>query len=351
VHVAHWSRPAGARQPDMEAVIRDANLDTNLDFSFNEDQQAIYDAIGRFCSQHPVEEFARQSNAAFPAALWKQLAALGVFSPLSTDDTEGNGALLLCAICEALGEQVFPGPIADTYLAIAVTPEEEAAGLIDGTKLVCISRAGSTLLPFGTEATLFLLVDRTEVSRAAAPESVESVATLGGEIWGRALLRVEKTLPGAIRGLQIHNIATAAYLASLASRLLRDTSEYAATRKQFGSALGDFQAVSHTLADCAIALAAATSLTRSAASAFSYEETVPTDSTQARRLAGAALLSARTASLKTAFVCHQVYAGIGITLEGPVFYMSRRIRQLASQAPGQTVAQESLLTEIGLGAE
>ena len=71
--------------------------------------------------------------------------------------------------------------------------------------------------------------------------------------------------------------------------------------------------------------------------------------TQTRRCAAGAILSARRASLKTAFACHQVYAGIGITLEGPAFHLSRRIRQMASQPPFGCGEQALILAHTGLG--
>jgi alkylation response protein AidB-like acyl-CoA dehydrogenase len=149
--------------------------------------------------------------------------------------------------------------------------------------------------------------------------------------------------------LIIGNIATAAYLTGAAWQLLRATSTHAATRKQFGKTLGEFQAVAHPLADCAIRLTAAQTLARAAACSFGE---CGTDSGlyQATSLAAAAVMSARRASLGTAFACHQVFAGIGITLEGPVFHVSRRIRQVASTPPGGDRERDILLNEIGLGA-
>lgn len=325
-----------------------------LNLTFAEEQLAIQSAVQRFCTQHSVETHARQTGAPFPRELWRELAELGVFAPAAGDDEsedEKNGnAVTVCAIAEALGTAVFPGPVADTYLAIAVTEGDDRAGLLDGRLLVSVSAAGSSLLPLGTEADLFLVVDKAEISRAAVPQDIEPVETLGGEIWGRGVLRLERTLPNGAKGLLLGSIAAAAYLASLGSRLLRETSNYTRTRKQFGKALGSFQAVSHPLADCAIALTAAATLARCAAA--SLDGAQDSDGGQrdtTRQLASGALLSARRASLKTAFACHQAYGGIGITLAGPAFYISRRIRQLASQAPGGTMAQQAVVDQMGLG--
>jgi alkylation response protein AidB-like acyl-CoA dehydrogenase len=314
-----------------------------LYLDFNENQDAIRAAVDRFCLQNNVADIARQTDAGFPRELWRDLAGVGVFYP-AAPGYDAGGALELCAIAETLGDHVFPGPVAATCIAIQVLDEENATGLVDGTTLVSLSSADSTLLPYGTEADLYLIADMDGINLALPPKGVEPVATLGGETWGRALLKVDKVLPDAGRGLLIGNIVTAAYLVGAAWRLLRDASDYAATRKQFGKTLGEFQAVTHPLADCAIGLTGTQTLARAAACNFDNG-----DIDEAERLAAGALVAARRASLKTAFACHQVFAGIGVTLEGPAFHISRRIRQLASSPPTGAGELERLLADAGLG--
>ena len=67
-----------------------------------------------------------------------------------------------------------------------------------------------------------------------------------------------------------------------------------------------------------------------------------------RELAAGARLSAARSAVAAAHVCHQLFGAQGITLEGPVFHVSRRIRQLASQAPGDASARGVLLARLGL---
>lgn len=326
-------------------------MDTDLDLGFSEDQEAIRSAIDRFCTQHAIEDIARQSSMPFPRGLWRQLAELGVFSAAAPGYPEAGGALEVCAISETLGHHVFPGPIAATFLAIQVLASNDATAVIGGHALVSLSSAGRRLLPWGTEAKFFLVADNNTIHRALAPQKIEPVSTLGGENWGRATLRIEEALPGSDRGLILSNISVAAYLSGAAWRLVREAGEYAATRKQFGKTLGEFQAVAHPLADAAIGLTAAQTLARAAASYYDHAETNDDlQIQQAQSHAAGALICARGASLNAAFVCHQVYAGIGVTLEGPAFHISRRIRQLASTPPTGTREQELLLADAGLGA-
>jgi alkylation response protein AidB-like acyl-CoA dehydrogenase len=319
-----------------------------LQFSYSEEQEAMRAALDRFCTQQDVAQYARQSGLPFPRALWRELADLGVFAPASPGNREAGGALAVCAIAETLGAHVFPGPVPATFLAIQVLDPEAANELIEGRALLSLSSAGSTLLPWGVDANLFLVVGPFGIARACAPATVERVQTLGGEAWGRATLTIDKPLADPGRGFTLCNLATAAYLTGAAWRLLRATSAHAAIRKQFGKTLGEFQAVTQPLADCATGLTAAQNLARAAACHF--DSSGAAAGHNADILAAAAVMSARRSSLHAANVCHQVFAGIGITLEGPAFYISRRLRQLASTPPLGMREQNLLLSAAGLGA-
>jgi alkylation response protein AidB-like acyl-CoA dehydrogenase len=75
-----------------------------------------------------------------------------------------------------------------------------------------------------------------------------------------------------------------------------------------------------------MALAAARMLTRAAACAF---ETDSPGSLQRRT--AIARHSAHRAALDAVQTGHQVFGAVGITLEGPAFFITRRIRGLAAQ--------------------
>ncbi len=121
-------------------------------------------------------ELARQSDKPFPRELWRELAELGAFAPAAPGHCEAGGALEVCAISETLGHHVFPGPIAATFLAIQVLNPEDATELIEGRALLSLSSADSTLLPWGTEADLFLIADATDIFTAHTPHHMETVS-------------------------------------------------------------------------------------------------------------------------------------------------------------------------------
>ncbi|MDZ7782093.1 MAG: acyl-CoA dehydrogenase family protein [Halioglobus sp.] len=321
-----------------------------LTLDYDEDQQAIGAAIDRFCEQRDVAGAARRGDGVFPHELWRALAELGVFAAGAPHREDAGDAQTLCAIAEALGRNVFPGPVADTFLALQVLDREAAEEVIAGRALVAVSRGGTGLFPWGLEADLFLVVNETAVARVDTPADLQPLQTLGGEIWGRGATTASDALAGSARALTIGNIAAAAYLAGAGLRLVRETGDYVAARRQFGRTLGEFQAVAHPLADCAIAVTAAQHLARAAACSVQAQPRGSADGRAATLAAGAAL-SAGDAALRAAYTCHQAYGAIGVTVEGPAFHFSRRIRHLATQATAGAREQDLLLAEAGLGAQ
>lgn len=323
-------------------------MSASLNFEPSENQQAVAAAVTRFCETNDVESAARNTEGDFPIALWRALADMGVFAPTAPGFEDAGGALEVSATCQALGEHAFPGPVAATYIAVQALPEHEREQVMAGETLVSLAAAGDTLLPYGTRAGIFLVAGDDTLHSAQPATTPTPVRTLGGEAWGRAELRISADLGGQLRAFVIGAIARSAYLTGLASRLVTETSEHAATRTQFGKRLGEFQAVSHPLADCAIDAAAARALTQAAAHAFDAD-TSDSALHDAQCLSAGALHSARRGALGAAYTCHQVYGGIGMTLEGPAFYLTRRIRQVASEAPRRGREQDILLANAGLG--
>jgi hypothetical protein len=271
------------------------------------------------------------------------MAELGVLA-LATPDGDG-GACELVAAVEALGRAVFPGPLLGTLCAAQLLPPRERDAVIRGEAVV--SLGSPPLLAWAPVAQLFVEIEGDLAFLARPRGAIEPIETLGAEPWGRALL--ERTLPlgDARRALALHDIALAAYLAAAGTRLIEDAAEHARTRKQFGRAIGEFQAVAHPLAECWVRLGGAATLARAAA--FRFDGSGPgAPAPGALAAAGAARLSAARAALEAAHVAHQVFGAIGITLEGPVFHVSRRIRQLASDPGRDAPACAALLASYGL---
>lgn len=317
----------------------------SFDLELDDGQQAVAAAVAAFCDERFGDDAARRLDGEFPLALWRELAELGVLG-VATPEAEG-GALELVAAVESLGRAAFPGPLAGTFLATQVLGEA-LRGPVAAGELV-VSAGVPPLMPFAPCADVFLEIDGSRVFRARPAGAVEAVAVLGGEPWGRLELVREEELSGAARGLLLAQLAVATQLAAMGRKLVDDAAQHAADRKQFGAPIATFQAVAHPLADSAIELSAAATLARAAA--FEFDRAGDGEARGAERagfLAASAWMSASRAAVSASYLCHQVFGAVGITLEGPAFHLSRRIRQLASQPPGAGPARARVLREVGL---
>lgn len=297
----------------------------SVDLDFDPGQQALVDAVGQFCAQRWTEADARADGPDFTRARWSELAELGVLAVGSPD--EEGGAVEICAVMEALGWVAFPGPLVASFLGQQVLPPDDAAAVAQGKRVVAVGEP--PLMAWATEADLFLSWQGGTLRPARPRSTACAEASLGDEAWGRVELDVGEALPGALRALVVGELAQAAYLAAAGGRLVAAAAEHASSRRQFGRTLGEFQAVAHPLADAHIRLDAARMLARAAA--CSLDEKTPEIAAERSALA---LGSAAGAALEAVAVSHQVFGAVGITLEGPIFPITRRIRSLASQSPG-----------------
>jgi alkylation response protein AidB-like acyl-CoA dehydrogenase len=316
-----------------------------VDLGFDDAQQAIADGIGQFCRDRFPEETAKRPIESLSRSLWSELAELGVLA-LATPEGDGE-AVEMVAACEALGRAVFPGPLVHTFMATQLLRVDERIGVASGRILVSVGEP--PLMPWASDASLFIALDGERAFMARPTGPIEAVKTLGGEPWGRVSLERERELGGVARGVALYEIALAAYLAAAARQLVEVTSEHARTRRQFGKPIGEFQAVAHPLADCEIHLAAAQTLAREAAFRFDAAA-IGTGSlihAKVRLASSTARLSAASASIESISVCHQLFGAIGISLEGPIYHITRRIRQLVSQRPGEDAARLAVLEHFG----
>ena len=279
--------------------------------------------MGQFCAEHVSDTVVRQALNNFDKSLWRRFSELGVF--LAAEPGGEAGAMELCAAMEVLGDASFPGPLVSTCVAIHALPEAEAASLLAGTSVAALGEPPS--LGWAEVADIFLIHKSGRLYRAERQGEVEPLETLGGESWGRLELKQGEVLSGSVAALNLGEIALASYLAGAGRRIIREAAEHAATRQQFGRPIGEFQAVSHPLADSWMHLDAARGLARRAAWAFECAEPQ-----EAQYRAAVARRSATRAAVDAAHVAHQVFGAVGVTLEGPIFHISRRIRQWASEA-------------------
>ena len=295
----------------------------SLDLAFDDGQSAVAEAVAQFCAEHVSDTVVRQAFDHFDKSLWRRFCELGVF--LAAEPGGDAGAIELCAAVEVLGGANFPGPLVSTCVAVHALPETERAGLLAGENVAALGDTPE--LSWAEVADVFLVRKEGQLYRAQRQGEVEPLKTLGGESWGRVALKQGEALSHSGEALSLGEMTLASYLAGAGRRIIREAADHAATRKQFGRPIGEFQAVSHPLADSWMRLDAARGLARRAAWALECA-----DPQEAQYRAAVARRSATRAAVDAAHVAHQVFGAVGVTLEGPAFHISRRIRQWASEA-------------------
>ena len=305
-------------------------MSINLDL--DDAQAGIASVLSQFCEERCDAAVVKAAAGEFPAALWRELAEIGV---LAAGAPEGEGGPReIIAAMETLGFAAFPGPLPATFLAMQLLDEKERVPIAAGR--VVASVACPPLLPLASFATVFLEIEGEKVYRLTPRVEPDRIDTLGGEVWGRGECERIEVFEDATRAIAVYHVALASYLVGLSDALLRAAADHAATRRQFGQAIGQFQAVAHPLADCHIRIEAARLVARSAADLSARG--VASAAFEAR----IAIFSARRAAVNAAHSCHQVFGAMGIALEGPAFHLSRRIMQLAAQTPTTHLSGEAL---------
>ncbi|MET9000803.1 acyl-CoA dehydrogenase family protein [Amycolatopsis sp. NPDC004169] len=248
--------------------------------------------------------------------LWRALADVGVFALLVGEEHGGLGAgpVDLVVACEALGYHAVPGPVAESAaVAPALLTGDRLTALAEGDLVATV--VAPPEVPLALDADVAgVVLDLTGAELAAEPGPVRSIDP------PRRLFRVTAAAgraggPAFDRGV----LAVAAQLLGAGQWLLDTSVAYAKQRKQYGRAIGEYQAIKHLLADVATRLELARPLLHGAAVAG---DTFTRDVSAAKVMAGeAANLAARTAL--------QVHGAIGYTAEHDLGLRLTKVRALA----------------------
>ncbi len=301
----------------------------------DDERLVVRDAVAEFCRRRWPMECARSARGGFQPDLWRELGALGV---LALGTPEGEGGLRDAAAAgEALGAALAPGPWVETALAAPLLEASERRDLVEGVAIAGLGCGG--LYSFAPDARWLFAVEEDGIFAVLPRGAIDPVSTLAGEVWGRLEAELAEPRGDVPRALAAARLAAASYLVGASTLQCEVSLEHARTRRQFGRTIGEFQAVSHSLVDAWIGVERAGLLVRQAAASLDAQGTA------GAALAAAAWISARDAAREGAARAHQVLGAVGITLEGPLFAATRRIRQLASLPLGPG-AHELLLARV-----
>jgi alkylation response protein AidB-like acyl-CoA dehydrogenase len=328
-------------------------------------------------------------HAAYDTTLWRVLATqLGAQGVIIEEEYGGAGATLaeLAVVLEEAGAALLCAPLLASAV-LATTAIQRAAdraaaadllpSLADGTRIATLAYTGQP----GNALTAAHTADGWRVAGTAVHvldgAVADTVLVIADTRAGSALFAVDAAQTRrhdqplldptrrlalvAFRGassrligepgageqilsdtLDVARLMLAAEQVGAAQQCLNMTVEYACTRKQFGRAIGSFQAVKHRLADMYVAVQSARAVTEETIAAYLAD---PQSASTALRTA-AALVSDAFLTVTTSAL--QVHGGIGYTWEHDAHLYLKRALSSARLLGTPTEHRDAVATGLGL---
>lgn len=299
----------------------------SLDLALPPEAVELEESVRRFCERRLGKDVNARRDMPFSWELWAEMAALGLLEMAGTDMEQAQ--LFACIGAEQLGYHGFPGPVAQSIAAAA-------AGLADWDAVA----AGERLATVGAGATVAWAALADDIVLITPAGLCSGIAGAAIDTLGRSAVAevgAGAALPGDAHAVRARfDMALAAYTGGAGRFLVDIAADHARTRRQFGKALGEFQAVAFPLAEALMRLDGAQQLARAAALAIDAARADAAD------LAAAARLSASRAALRAAFAAHQTFGAYGVMEEGPVGWLSRRIQEYAVLEPSMRGIRQTL---------
>ena len=321
-----------------------------MDLSLSEDQQAVEQLFATFFENEcPCERVRGAEPLGFDANLWERFtetgaSGMGLPASLGGSDTSPLDAAL---VAESLGRSLAPLPFIEHFVAsrllVRCLGDDPELAVLAGSEAIAtlalhpLEGTHARLVPAGAVATHVLAPAEAELvlctgeppRRAAANFAASPLADreFGPEIrrviWsgsngGAAHTDVYADVHA--EAVDEWRALTANALVGVAQGAFDLGLAYARERTQFGVSIGSFQALQHRFADLAVGLDGGRLLARKAAWAF--EE----NASEARRLAGMALIfCGDVANDAAAFALH-VHGGYGVSEEYDIQLYFRRAK-------------------------
>lgn len=305
-----------------------------MDFELNADQQAVLESVERLLGQHagPARAIALHRDDAYDETLDEALADAG-FANIARDLADGGrlAGLEAALVVEAVARAAGTVAAAARLLVLPGVTDVD----VEGPIAVCTQTelVARTPLRFGAHARYLLVLEDDE----ARLESVdagefEPVRSSFGYPMGRPVAGascVESWAGASLgegTGRRLRNwwrLALAVEAVGTMDAALAHTVDYLKQRRQFGRAIGSFQAIQHRLSLCAIQVEASRWLAREAAWHGATDEGAAT-------AAAFALDAADQLFSET----HQMSGAIGFTREFDLHVWSMRLLALRQELGG-----------------
>ena len=344
-----------------------------MNFGLTETQQTLKNTVRKFLSAEcPPAEVRKQmeTETAFDAALWRKIAEQGWTGIIFPEEYGGfgMGMLEMAVTLEEMGRALLPGPFSSTVLlagsllnaagnenqkqkylgAISRGEARATVALLEDSAswnpdAVQMKASGLTLngrklfVPDAAVADFIIVVARLDrelalfvVPRDAPGLRIAHLPAMDAtrklyevtfdSVSGELLAQGGPARKALDHALDVATVGLVAEMTGGMQRLLEITVEYAKTRKQFGRAIGEFQAVQHQCADMLVY----TESSRSAAyyAAYAIQEGIP----EARLAVSVAKTYSSDAYREVGNRAIQVHGGMGFTWENDAHLFYRRAK-------------------------
>ena len=326
-----------------------------LDYSLSDDHVALQNAYRQFFKTHCSIETVRAAEpSGFDKSLWERLCAMGATTMALPESCGGDGATLvdLTLVAEEIGRSLAPVPWIDHVCAARLLGrlgalDADTAGLANGEQLAALDARidcvrGARLIPTGSIADHIIVRDGDQVVRLAfgtRPAKVDNIGRLP-MAWVDPAAADSRTviaegsdaLANYQRALDEWRLLTAAALVGLVEETMTIAAEFAKTRYTLGVPISTLQAISHPLANMAIAVQGGRNLARRAAWFLDNEPD------ERPELAPSAFVFMAEEAAKAATMAVHIQGGLGVSAEAAATAYLVRARgwPLAGGDPGAT---------------
>ncbi|GAB3628893.1 Flavoprotein desaturase PigA [Pandoraea terrae] len=359
-----------------------------MNFQHTEDRRMLADTLNRFVSEQysfeTRDKIARTSTG-FSREMWGRFAELGIIGALLSEADGGFGGegFDIAVVFESLGRGLVVEPflgalVVGQAITKAGTDRQKTllSKLIEGGAFAALahdepgshyelSKVSARALPHadgwvlkgakavvqqGEEADVFLVSARTSgdddaqdgISLFLVPRDATGLAVRGYRkidggraaevVFDEVHLGDDALLGGKDAGYATLEHSIGFGVLALCAEALgamdvakEHTLEYLRTRKQFGVAIGSFQALQHRMADVLLEIEQARSAVINAAAALGA------DRIARERALSAAKYSIGRIGTRVAEECIQLHGGIGMTWELPLAHYAKRLVMIDHQ--------------------
>ena len=335
-----------------------------MSFLFTQDHEQLRELLRNFFTDNfGGEKIRRYLSQPYSGPLneelknrWDDFAGLGALQGGVAVDFDGLGLGLLSNVCTVFeaARALSPLPVLEALL-FGVLPLESAvqtgsategqkkllSELISGERILCGYVADSLVVGWGEiavqlsltgqDAELFDLKEGHALLESESVDLTRVLRRIAGS--SKSLQKLHFAEPRLLKLSQLSLVAADVIGAARGAEEL--TLEFVKSRKQFGVALGTFQALQHKLADIRVQIDSAESLLFFAGWAKDHSPE------QFEESALSAYVHALEASRVAVEQCIQIHGGMGFTWEANVHLFLRRILGVSSWLGGNSqIAQE-----------